>query len=332
LPEENTVKALVTGATGFLGSHLVRKLLERGDDVRCLVRKARPGITPEAEIVRGDIRDPTSLAPAVKGRDAVFHCAALVGGYYARDNFFETNEHGTRNVLHAAVRSGVRRFVHVSTTGVLGCRDHDGTDESAPLENSGDPYRDSKVAAERVIRDGPHVSASTIIRPGWVYGPGERNMLPQILERLRTGRMFVVAGGTKLVHPVFAGHVVDALLLAADRAEAAGQAYNVTDGLHITMKEFLKTFARAAGVEGNIRSVPYPLSLTAAAAGSLYEMAVKKSAPLNLHKLRLLSTDFHFSVEKARRELGYHPTTSLEAGLRTFVEDYVAGKKEAGVS
>jgi nucleoside-diphosphate-sugar epimerase len=326
------MKALVTGASGFLGSHLTRKLVARGDDVRCLVRKTKLGIPPEAEIVDGDILDPGSLGPAMKDRDVVFHCAALVGGYHTRDEFFETNEHGTRNVLEAAVNSGVKRLVHTSTMGVLGCRDHDGTDESAPLENSGDPYRDSKVAAERAVRESAHRSVTTVIRPGWVYGPGELNMLPQILERLLTGKMFVVAGGTKLVHPVFAGHVVDALLLAADRAEAAGQTYNVTDGLRITMKEFLETFARAAGAEGNIRSVPYPLALTAAAAGSLYEKVFGKNAPINLHKLRLLSTDFHFSVEKAKRELGYHPETSLEEGLRAFVEDYTTRKKEVSVS
>lgn len=316
------MKVLVTGATGFLGSHLVRRLVELGDQVRCLVRRSRCELPRGTEWANGNILEPESLLQAMKGCRVVYHCAGLVSDYKKREELFKTNVEGVQNVIEAAKRVEVRRLIHVSTCGVLGCINHKGTNEFAPMLYSGDAYRDSKVEAEKLVRKGMYSSFATIVRPGWIYGPGERRLLPQLLDRLLSGRMFVVAGGRKLVHPTFVKHVVYAMIAAAEQPEAAGETYNITDGLKITMKEFLQAFARVAGVNEHIRSIPYPLALVGAGIGSLFESVFHKSAPINLWKLKLLMTDFHFSIDKAKRQLNYSPKTTLEQGLAAFVREY----------
>lgn len=323
------MKILVTGATGFLGSHVVRRLVERGDDVRCLVRQDKPCLPEGAKRLIGDILEPEALGKAMEDVDVVCHCAALVAGRQKRDDFFRVNVRGLGNMLNAAASANVKRFIHISTCSVSGSVVHIDTDESAPLIESGSPYRDSKVAAERLINESPYRSSVTIIRPGWIYGPGDRNVLPLILERLKTGKMYVISGGSKLVHTVFVSHVADAVVSATDKPSAAGQTYNITDGRHLTMTEFLETLCRAAALKYGVRNIPYPVAYAAALAGSAWETLSGREALFNLHKLRTVMTDFSFSIEKAKRDLAYSPTVSTEDGLRLFVEEYEASLKKS---
>ena len=249
-------------------------------------------------------------------------------GNHKRADFFRVNTQGLANMLNAAAQANVKRFIHISTCGVLGNVPHIDTDESAPLIESGYPYRDSKVTAERLINASPYRSAVTIIRPGWIYGPGDRNALPFIFERLKARRMYVIAGGRPLVHTVFIGHVVDAIIAAAERPCAAGQTYNITDGRHITMKGFLEAVCQAAALEYHARNIPYPAACAAALAGTVWEFLSGREAFVNLHKLKTVTTDCSFSIAKAKRDLAYTPKISTEDGLRLFVEEYEARLKK----
>ncbi len=320
------MKVLVTGASGFLGAHLARHWAGRGAEVRCLVRRARAELPQGTQAFIGDILEPASLELALAGVDVVCHCAALVGGRHKRTDFFRVNSQGLEHMLAAAGRARVKRFIHLSTSSVLG-----GATEDAALVESGDHYRDSKVAAERMIQASPFRGMVTIIRPGMVYGPGERNLLPMTLELLKAGRMFVIAGGRQKLHTVFIDHVVAAVAAAGDRPVAAGQAYNITDGRHPSMLEFLETLSRAANLKSKIRSIPYALAYAAALAGETWETLSGREWFFNLRKLKTLMRDFCFSIEKAQRELAYSPTVSLEEGLRLFVADYVARAQPAAV-
>lgn len=308
----------------------MRRLIERRDDVRCLIRQDKACLPEGTQRLIGDILDPEVLGKAMEDVDVVCHCAALVAGRHKRDDFFRVNVRGLENMLNAAARANVKRFIHISTCSVLGSGVHLDTDERAPLIESGHPYRDSKVAAERLIKASSYRSSVAIIRPGWIYGPGERNVLPMILERLKTGKMYVIAGGRKLVHTVFVGHVADAVVAAADKPAAAGQAYNLTDGRHLTMMEFLETLRRAAALKHGIRNMPYPAAYAAALAGTAWETLSGREALFDLPKLRTVMTDFSFSIEKAKRDLAYSPAVSTEEGLRLFVEEYEARLKKGG--
>jgi len=324
------MKVLLTGATGFLGYHLTQKLVERGEDVRCLVRRREARIPAGAAAVHGDIRSPEALLEAAEDRDLVIHSAALLGSRSSKKEYFAINAEGTRNMLEAAAKAGVKRFIHISTTGVLGCVNHDGTDESAPLLPSNDPYRDSKLNAEKAVRHSSYADTANIIRPGWIYGPGERNAFPKILARLEAGKMFLISGGSNFIHPVYVFDVVDAVLACIDRESTAGQTYHITCGERVTMAEFLAAFARAAGVPEKIRTIPYSVGFVAAAAGSFLGRILGRRLLVNLHTLRLLTANSHFSVKKAKKELSFRPQTDCELGLRAFVEEYRQNSRRKG--
>jgi nucleoside-diphosphate-sugar epimerase len=183
---------LVTGATGLVGSHVVETALSRDVPVRALVRDPRDaGFLKQwgAELVRGDMSDQGSLPQAVEGATLIVHCAAKVGDWGPVDDYRRVNVEGTRALLEAAAANGsLRRFVHISSLGVYEARDHYGTDESAPLDTKGiDGYTRTKIESEQVVRSFIDTGRlpGVILRPGFIYGPRDRAVLPRLLERLK---------------------------------------------------------------------------------------------------------------------------------------------------
>ncbi len=310
------MRSLVTGATGFIGGRIVRALVERGDRVRALVRdppRAGELAALGVEVAAGDLTDKASLAPAVEGVDRVFHAAGLVGEWLDRGQAVEVNVGGTGHLLEAATDAGVARAVHVSSLSVLGTVHHRGTDESAPYL-PGDPYTDTKIASEQIART---FDIAAVIRPGFVYGPGDRTVLAPMVARILEGKFVFVGEGSKEMNTVYVDDVVQAALLAADAPDAAGQVYNVTDGRNTTIREFANFIADALGVPRPTRQLPVPLAK--GATGVLETLAraarAKTSPPLNRSRLRFLYFNQRYSIEKARRELGYEPRLSYREGL-----------------
>jgi 2-alkyl-3-oxoalkanoate reductase len=312
---------LVTGPTGLIGNRIAHALLERGDRVRALVRdpgRAEALRERGAELVVGDMGDAASLRRAVDGIEYVYHCAALVGDWLDRDEARRVNVEGTRSLLSASAAAGVRRVIHMSSLSVLGSRHHHGTDESAPYRYS-DPYTDSKVDSERVVlgfsRRGELETVS--LRPGFVYGPGDRQLFPRLLEALATGRFAYVGDGSKEMNSTYVDDVAQAALLAEGKAEAAGQAYNLTDGTRTTIREFITFIAHYLGLWAPTRRVPAPVAVVACSAMDLLARLTRaREAPaLNRSRLRFLYYNQHFSIEKARSELGYAPRFTYREGL-----------------
>ncbi len=313
---------LVTGATGFIGGRLTAALLERGERVRALVRDpARAGDLSErgVELVRGDMADADSLREAVRGVGRAYHCAALVGDWLDRDEIRRVNVEGTRALLEACAEASVPRLVYLSSLAVLGMRHHRGTDESAPYRATGDAYSDAKIESERIVRDLERRDGveTVILRPGFVYGPGDRQFLPRLLDALVTGTFAYVGDGGKLLNVVHVDDVAQAALLAGSAANAAGEVYNLTDGTETSLREFVTFICDYLELPAPTRQIPPPAAWAACYLLEGWARVTRAKEPprLNRGRMKFLYYNQHYSIEKARRELGYAPRFTYREGL-----------------
>ncbi len=312
---------LVTGATGFIGGRLVSAFRERGDEVRALVRdpaRAQNLAQQSVELATGDVENADSLAAAVEGVDRVCHCAAIVSEWLSPAVIRRVNVEGTRRLLDASAAAGVSRLIYLSSLAVLGSMHHRGTDESAPYRETGDAYSDSKIESERLVRGFAERGdvATVIVRPGFVYGPGDRLVLPRLIQSLVDEQFTYVGSGDKLLNIVYVDDVVQAVLLA-DEQGVPGAAYNVTDGTRTTLREFVTFAAKYLGLPPPKRSIPPAVAwaLCYGLEGFAKLTRAKEPPRLNRARMKFLYYNQYYSIEKAKRELGYQPRFGYRDGL-----------------
>ena len=285
--------------------------------MRALVRDpARARDLDGAELFVGNVTDRASLSAATDGVDRVFHCAALVGDWLDRDEIRRVNVEGTANVLDSCAETRVGRLVYLSSLAVLGTKHHHGTDESAPYAETGDVYSDAKIETERLVREDGRVE-TVAVRPGFVYGPGDRQFLPRLLDSLETRRFVFVGDGSKLLNIVYFDDLVRAVLLAADSPSAAGEAYNVTDGTETSLRDFVTFICDETGFPEPSRHIRPAVawSLTYGLEAIARARRAKEAPRLNRARMKFLYYNQLFSIEKARRELGYDPKFTYREGL-----------------
>jgi nucleoside-diphosphate-sugar epimerase len=322
----------VTGGTGFLGSHLVRLLRERGMAVRVLLRPGTPPsvLPPDVEYRVGDIRDAGAVREAFAGATTVFHLAGLVAPFAPRHRHLEVNVGGTETVLEACLAAHVERLVYVSSTVVYGIEcDHRGlTEDAARAAVFVAPYEESKVKAEELVVRRMHETGlpTVILRPGMGWGPGERVVLPVLLRNLRSRLFFMVGNGRNTLDLSQARNIAHALWLAASRPEAVGRIYNVTDGFGVTCREFLGALATALGIPLRRRWVPKAL-VAPWVALLLHPEPESKEGPLppsrtTLLRLCALYRDSEPDISRIRTELGYVPPVDLATGVAETVAWY----------
>jgi 2-alkyl-3-oxoalkanoate reductase len=327
--------SVVTGAAGFVGQALVRRLVHEGDRVRALVLGGDPlraelrDLCSDEErltIIEGDVADLSSIIAAFRGVDRVFHAAALVHAWAPRARFWTVNVLGTQNVARACLQNGVRRLVAVSTSDVFGMPDGDRVlDEASPFREWREPYADSKIAAVRWLwqftRDtGLPVS---VIYPGWVYGPGDRAFFPGLAAAIRDGMMFFWGRDVRLAW-VYIENLVDACVLASAQPHAAGEGYLIFDTLEgPTMEKVCARIAATVGARLPTLHLPYPLALGAASMlQSIWRLArAKHPPPLLTVDVKAFGYQWRFSNEKARQRLGWTPHVSLETGMQRALDD-----------
>ncbi|HEX5971236.1 MAG TPA: NAD-dependent epimerase/dehydratase family protein [Gemmatimonadaceae bacterium] len=316
--------ALVTGATGLVGSHVVERLQRDGWQVRALVRDAaradwlrRRGV----ELAPGDTLDASTLSRATRGCDVVFHTAAAVtpdGGWEA---FRRPNIDGTRNVVEATAAAGAR-LVHVSSVAVYGARARyaatgERTSEETPLAPLGEHswYARSKRESEQLVLDA-HAQGrlwATAVRPDVIYGERDRQFVPRVARLLRFGVAPVVGGGRSTLAVVHAANVADGMVRAATHDEAGGRAYNLANDFDVTVHEFFRLAGEGLGERLHFVSIPVSAARVVVRVAAL-------ATPVRLRTSLRQSVDFltrdnPFSSERARRELGWDPPVRPAHGV-----------------
>ncbi|MGV8039696.1 MAG: NAD-dependent epimerase/dehydratase family protein [Thermoanaerobaculaceae bacterium] len=318
--------ALVTGATGFAGSHVARVLAGHGVRVRALSRRpdtARRVVPPGVEVVAGDLADRQSLITAASGQELVIHTAGRVSDWGPRSAFRAANVEGVENLVAACRAAGVRRLVHLSSLTVLGLpRDGRVVDEGSPVATParGDHYSASKLAGERLVQEAHGVGGleTTVVRPGAIWGPGDPNVLPRVLALLRRGAMPVIGRGDNVLGLSHVDNLARGVVLAAAAPSAAGRLYHLTDGEQITARQALEALAAALGVRPPRRSVPYAAiyALAALVEGTARLLGRSSPPPLTRYGVRFVACDCRYDVSMARQELGYRPAVSFAEGVR----------------
>jgi len=316
------MKALVTGASGFLGRSIVRRLLRDGIQVRTLMRPGRSRDAAGAEVYEGDLGDEAAIAAAVRGVDWVVHAAARVETTGKWEEFAEVNVRGTRRVLRLAQAAGVQRTVHISSLSVYAVP-HDGvtiTEESgyeSEAESRGH-YSRSKLAADRVAMDAARRGAPVVVlRPGLLYGPGKRPPLAR--QSFTVGGFKLILATPRYTLPLtYVDNVADAVLLAASARHVVGRAFTIVDA-NVPQAEYVALY-RAAAAE-HWRPVFLPVGTIARAAWVLERTLrlARRRSPVTYHQIQRATQRAYFDCSRAEQILGWRPAVTIREGLqRTF--------------
>ncbi len=319
---------LVTGATGLVGSHVAEQARQQGHRVRALVRAGSDtALLKEwgVELISGDLDQPDSLVSACHGATVIVHCAAKVGDWGSTEAYRKVNVDGTRSLMDAALATGaLNRWIQISSLGVYEGRDHYGTDEAtAPCTTGIDGYTKTKVESELLVceymrnRKLPGV----VLRPGFIYGPRDRTILPRLLERLRGGKFAFLGSPEKLMNNTFVGNLCGAIWLAIERDDVVGAVFNIRDPRAVTKREFVNTVCDAAGVSRPTRIVPLPVAkFLASAMEAIWKLLQKEQAPLlNRARIKFLGLNLDYSIDKAIRDLGYSPATDFRDAMKLSI-------------
>lgn len=309
------MRAFITGASGFVGSHLVDFLLAQDWQVRALVHK-NPVVSQERiEVVEGDIRDFRDVKDALEGVDVLFHLAAALGAsLIGRQEFRNINVHGTENILRAAREKGIRKAVHLSSAGVLGAvKKNEAAAEDYPVSPK-NIYDQTKLEGENIARwmarEGMNI---VIIRPGWTYGPRDRRTY-KLVKAIHKGRFLLVTKGKTKQTPVYIQDLVRGIFLCAEKGRQ-GELYHLAGSEVLPIKEIVETIADAAGKK--IPPFRLPLFPVRLAAGLLAFgfSNFNKEAPLTPSKLSFFIHPKPLSIQKAGQELGYSPEFDFKRGM-----------------
>jgi nucleoside-diphosphate-sugar epimerase len=308
-------RAFVTGGSGFVGGRVIAALRARGVDVVALARSDSSARTVEAlgaTSARGDLEARDALEAGCRGCDVVFHAAAHTDQFDPVDVHMRITTRGTENTLAAARAAGVKRFVHVSTEAVLA----DGNpiiraDEKRPLPARAlGAYPLTKGLAEQAVLAANSPTFETVVvRPRFVWGKGDTNLLPEFIAAVKAGTFGWVSGGRYLTSTVHVDNVVEGLLLAAERG-TPGEIYFLTDGAPIEFRDFITRLLATQGVDAGTRNIPRWLARTVVTLTSWM-----KKPPLTKTAFALMAHEVTVDDSKARRELGYTGAKTIDAGL-----------------
>lgn len=321
------MRVLVTGGTGFTGTALVTRLLQAGHEVVALDYK--DGLQCDtlralgAEVIIGSVTDREVVERSMRDVEFVFHLAAAFRELNVDHSFYDqVNVTGTRNVLEAARRAGVWKFVYCSTCGVHGNVDNPPADEDAPIQPA-DYYQRTKYEAEPLVKQFAGSGMETVIlRPAAIYGPGDPERFFMIFRRVAGGTFPMFGSGRTLYHPLYIDNLVDAFMLCLAPGVGNGREYLIADEHYYPIEEIVKAVGRALGVPVRIPHFPV---LPVVMAGHLCELLCKPfgiTPPIFPRRVDWYRQNRAFDIGRAKRELGYAPRVELDEGLRRTGEWY----------
>ncbi len=327
----NNRTCLITGAGGLVGSSLAEASVKRGYKVKALIRTGSDGSFLEklgVEVVRGDLQDKSLPIEATQGVDTVFHCAAKVGDWGSVDSYRQVNVEGLRKLLDSLNPAQLYKFVHFSSLGVYEARHHHQTDESTPPPDQHfDGYTQSKMESEKLAlqyyKDKGY--PIVVLRPGFIYGPRDRTVLPRLMEKLKTKEVKYIGSSSYAMNNIFVGNLVQAAFLALDNPNAVGEVLNLTDGEKVSKKRFITTIAKGMNLPTPF-FLPVPLWLVKLIASSMEKKALKRGAleapKITKANIKFLGLNLDFSIEKAKRILGYAPAKTFDEGMAETLNWY----------
>jgi len=328
--------ALVTGASGFVGGSLARRLLDDGYTVRLLLRRpeAAPHVLRErCEIFHGDLNNASVMRQAVKGCDYVFHCAANANTWDTQDNYEAANLRGVHSLLMALSRNNLslKRLVHLSTVDVYGYPDA-ACDEQSATRKTGYGYGDSKLDGETLLRSygDAHNIPYVILRPTNIIGPGSQ-FIEQIDEALRNRSMLTIDRGSANAGLVYIDNLIDYILWSATSDTALNNIYNVRDDYDVNWREFITRLQQLTGDKSSVRNLPYRAAkLAASVLEALYRVGGRTSEP-PLHRLLvdMFGKTCGHPGEKIRSASGIHSAIAFDEAMALSVAELPAGQSKA---
>jgi len=325
------MKLLVTGGTGFIGSHLAEEGRRRGAEVVVLGLTGRPEEQANAallsrmgaEVLSGSITDADLCRRAARGATHIFHLAVAMREGGKSDDFFESiNLDGTRHLLQAATAERVERFVYCSTIGIYGHRAPGVTTEDSPL-SPGNIYERTKVTAERLVRDfaGNCGLPAVVLRPADVYGPRDQRLL-KMFKGVSRGRFPLFGSGKGRRHMVYVDDVVSAFFKACERPDAVGEGVIVAGPRSCTLRELIDEVTAATGSARYGIRLPLAPMLGLAAVVEDVSAALAIDPPIYRRRMDFFHSDSEFDTSRARRVLAWEPKVDLREGIRRTLEDY----------
>jgi nucleoside-diphosphate-sugar epimerase len=322
---------LITGASGFIGGHLAERLGREGYQVRCLVRSTSNTTRLETlgvQLAYGDMGDRTSLVRAAQGCRYVLHCAAMVSDWGTVEEIRRINVTGTRDLVGAALAASVERFIQFSSTDVYGYPGKPEVDETYVPQRFANWYAQTKWEAEAEVRQvqaGGRLDCVTL-RPATVYGPRSTEVVGEMARALRGGHMLLIDHGRPVAGLTYVENLADAAVLALTGEQAAGQAFNVTDGLAVTWRQFLNDLADGLGCPRARWSLSYGAARGLARGLEHTYRVLRRATGLSLPPLLsrqavdVLGRDQDFSHRKAQARLGWRPRVGYAEGLAATLE------------
>ena len=319
------MKVLITGAGGFIGSHLVDSQLEKGNSVRAadleFGRLAHTAGRPNLEIIQADITDADLVKQLVSGIDVVHHLAsAHLDVSLTDEHYRRVNVGATLSLLQAAQQAGVRRFVHCSSVGVIGNVQNPPADETTACQPT-NIYEQTKLEGERAVLEFAHRTAYPVVvaRPAWVYGP----RCPRTEKLFRTiskGRFLIFGSGKNLRHPVYVSDAVHGLELCADTEEISREVFIIAGDEPVQVAELVGVISRELGVRPPKVHLPVVLGLLGGLTLELSFKLLKRQPPFSRRSVDFFLKHNAYAIDKARRMLGFQPQVDLQTGIRKTIE------------
>ena len=320
-------RVLITGATGFIGGHLVDRFLAKGDHVRALVRPGnqfgkeldRKGV----EVIRGDVQEYKHVVRVMSGIDTVIHCAAVVTDWASKKEYLNVTVGGTRNICKAATKEDIGRLVHISTSDVFGRSEKSVMDESYPLKRWKKPYPDYKIKAEEIcwMYHREQRLPVTMVYPCRVYGKNDFTFVAELADAI-IKKELIFWRKKALIWPTYIDNLGDLIVQISEDDRAVGNGYLAHDGESITLQHFCENIAKALDVPLIKRHIPYTAAYSyAKLMETLFRATRNKARPsLTTYLVKNFGSRLRFSIAKAKQELGWQPPVSFEEGFKLTMD------------